>query len=535
MVIRWHGEPGSVDPWLSCEYFYINAVAFVQSRSYEINLARANPVLKMADFIKHGKTVATKTASDVLQQVACERQRLLERPTGSKGKKDDPVDDVVRMVASMVGLVSEAVQYRRQRNVRADGSPPSESSSDSPRENIEETLWAQDDLHEQAPNNEPDLAQASPGETEPKDLATAFLQRHPFKSRPETTAVQIDRPVVLPQRRPKTRARGFVRAYAPVLSVAGIDEAGFFDFIDTLNRSLEPNPYLYAINLAGLAGLAIPDPSALCIGAVVGVATAAAMEAQSRYRSGRFLDRVNSEFFMPRGVVCAVVTWSPDAVDNSLVLAHDFEGGHRPAEPAAGGLVTGVMTGKLSTNEALKRLQHDANERMKPYTGGFQCCEPAPLVFSAADEKQDAATMGVASDGTETAKKKKKNAVDRGEIWLDGFMDKRAQAKWIQESPESTVATSMPKPVFRSRYADPGHPASSGDVVAFVTGGRWCTKGKTKSKDAEGQYEKTSQLEKPKNDLAKNEADQSSTLEKEKDKTKKKQQRRMASPVSFKR
>jgi hypothetical protein len=44
-------------------------------------------------------------------------------------------------------------------------------------------------------------------------------------------------PVVIPQRRPKDKERGFIRAYAPALLECGIDEATFMNFIDSLNQA----------------------------------------------------------------------------------------------------------------------------------------------------------------------------------------------------------------------------------------------------------------------------------------------------------
>jgi hypothetical protein len=44
-------------------------------------------------------------------------------------------------------------------------------------------------------------------------------------------------PVIIPQRRPKNKERGFIRAYAPALLECGIDEATFMNFIDSLNRA----------------------------------------------------------------------------------------------------------------------------------------------------------------------------------------------------------------------------------------------------------------------------------------------------------
>jgi hypothetical protein len=44
-------------------------------------------------------------------------------------------------------------------------------------------------------------------------------------------------PVIIPQRRPKDKERGFIRAYAPALLECGIDEATFMNFIDSLNQA----------------------------------------------------------------------------------------------------------------------------------------------------------------------------------------------------------------------------------------------------------------------------------------------------------
>lgn len=60
-------------------------------------------------------------------------------------------------------------------------------------------------------------------------------------------------PVILPQRRPKSRSRGFIRAYAPVLQSKGIDEAMFLDFLQTFDQALEASPWINALKFAGIA------------------------------------------------------------------------------------------------------------------------------------------------------------------------------------------------------------------------------------------------------------------------------------------
>jgi hypothetical protein len=48
---------------------------------------------------------------------------------------------------------------------------------------------------------------------------------------------RLSKPVIIPQRRPETRERGFIYAYAPVLNDCGIDEASFLTFLDNLNQA----------------------------------------------------------------------------------------------------------------------------------------------------------------------------------------------------------------------------------------------------------------------------------------------------------
>lgn len=369
------------------------------------------------------------------------------------------------MVAAGVGFASEAVHYRREKK-RVEGEKlicQSQQPDDiSTPEEVNHTIWALDDAEGEPAARETD----SQSLKESSDLAKAFLERHPCQSN-VNLGTKLALPVILVQRRPKQRARGFVRAYAPTLSDVGIDQETFVDFIDTFNKALEPNPYIYAINLAGFAELAVPDPLMMLFGVGVGIATDAIMELQSRFKSNKFLDSVNAEFFIPRGLICLVVTWRPDASNDELIAAVDFEGKAIKSHSETGLVekIRDIATKKTPSGEGLRQIQEQMQDIMKPSNGVFNCAEPAPLVFPSLHGK------AVASGGT--GNDKKKNAVDRAEIWLDEYMDERAKAKWIEKSPELTMANMLPKPEFRSRYADPSHPAASGDIVAFLTGGNW--------------------------------------------------------------
>lgn len=98
-------------------------------------------------------------------------------------------------------------------------------------------------------------------------------------------ASRLPRAVVIPQRRPSDRARGFLRAYAPDLLRCGIDQATFLRFIDGLNKSVASNPAVEAVNLAGEAVGAVPGSEfvgAPIIGTALQVAAGAYKEVNAR-------------------------------------------------------------------------------------------------------------------------------------------------------------------------------------------------------------------------------------------------------------
>lgn len=407
---------------------------------------------------------AEKMRSKLAHEVTRERDRHFSKPNGTTSKKDDPIDELVRLAAAGVGFVSEALHHRKEKKrarEEAKSNQPEQPESATFPEQLNEAAWALDDAEQEAAANETELNSPK----EPKDLAEAFLARHPPPPVADTDA-QLALPVLLVQRRPKDRSRGFIRCYAPALADVGIDQETFIDFIDTLNKSLEPNPWLYAINLAGIAGSELPEPMMMFFGAAVGIVAETAMEAQSRFKSNTFLDHINAQFFIPRGLISLVVTWKPGVSDNETVTAVDFDGRAVLSRSETNLVQTtkDVVRQKILTKDGSRQIQEQMQHVIKSSNGIINAAEPAPLIFPTLDE-----IAGAQKDGD----KKKKNAVDRSEKWIDEYMDKRAQAKWIEKNPDLPATNMVPRAEFRSRYADPNHPAASGDIVAFLTGGHW--------------------------------------------------------------
>jgi hypothetical protein len=119
------------------------------------------------------------------------------------------------------------------------------------------------------------------------ELEQRFLSLHAFTQshQQQQPLGRLLHPVILPQRRPKDRSRGFIRAYAPLLQDCGIDQPTWLSFLDTFQKSSAASPWLNAINLAAIATNWIPSHSiALAAGYAIGKAVGIAIELQARER-----------------------------------------------------------------------------------------------------------------------------------------------------------------------------------------------------------------------------------------------------------
>jgi hypothetical protein len=160
-----------------------------------------------------------------------------------------------------------------------------EDEDDATSEEGDEEQWDLDDAVEvQTPFAEDEPA----GPQSERQIIDTFMMNHPppqYSERAPAPRGRLPCPVILPQRRPRDKKRGFVRAYAPVLEDCGIDQATFLDFLKTFHKSSREDPWLDVVNLAAaVAGFA---PSAIAMGVSIGVqvAVGVAMEVQRRTRS----------------------------------------------------------------------------------------------------------------------------------------------------------------------------------------------------------------------------------------------------------
>jgi hypothetical protein len=355
-----------------------------------------------------------------------------------------PVGKLARGIAAGIGLASESYQHHKEKKAsQTQAGRDDEAAAAFTQEEgefqhdahlsqqMDEAAWELDEAQDQVSGHQ-SRPVATTGD-EVAGLAGSFLVAH---ARPPLhPAGQLALPVIITQRRPESRTKGFVRAYSPLLDQVGIDQTTFLDFLDNLNKSLAPSPWIQAINLAAFAGQMVPEPFTIMISIAVKMVADAASEIHSRSKTNRFLDEVNESFFAPRGLVALILTWKPTQKDTLLTRA-EFD-----------------MQSSIAKASDVRK-----SRRMFESSSGatsFEWPQTAPLVFPALDELAG----------------EKQAAVKRSGKFVSEYMDKRARAKWAGENPESAVANATGKEKFTSRYADPNHPASSGDPIALLTGG----------------------------------------------------------------
>ncbi|KAL4891405.1 hypothetical protein BDV59DRAFT_69615 [Aspergillus ambiguus] len=372
------------------------------------------------------------------------------------------LDTAVKRLAAGIGLASESITaYNTKRHKKNTESTPDNdateacentdhnvSEEDDPAQGQLEMEWELDEVQDELITGPTPNGIVSAGETmaDQTDLAELFLHRHhspPVHTSPGS--LRLPYPVVIPQRRPKSRKRGFIRAYAPVLEDIGISQTAFIDFLETANASCQGSPWLHAINLASIGTFFIPSSTSIAVSIMISIATGVALRADGRRKSNIFFDRINEEFFRPRGLYCLVMTWKPELsgtiasfdLNSAIATCKEHDGSRMPKK--------------------MKRLFRSSDGKT---CGELPFPETAPLLFPDLEELGSHRNeMGASM-----------NKIKGRREFVEDYWDRRSRAKFIDENPQCDLNIA-PIPEFTSRYANPTHRASSGSLLGFVTGG----------------------------------------------------------------
>ncbi|KAJ9609002.1 hypothetical protein H2200_006773 [Cladophialophora chaetospira] len=267
-----------------------------------------------------------------------------------------------------------------------------------------------------------------------------FMIKHP-PPKYSPIAGKLEMPVVLPQRRPKNKERGFVRAYAPMLQTCGIGQQEFLDFLDGFGKAIQLHPLFHAFNLACAGAVLASDIVVgpmffVHVGALV-VHTSVELSRRQyvKYESNKYLDEMNEKFFKPRGLYALVMAYQPES--DQIVQDIDMN--------------TNVLT-SIASREGANRSRF-ANAAGK--TREVEIPESAPLIFPELDALPDS---------------EKENIFKRGSKNLGNYFDHKAQANFEKQNPGSKLNV-YGEHKYASRFSDPNHPANSGSLVALLSGG----------------------------------------------------------------
>ncbi len=204
---------------------------------------------------------------------------------------------------------------------------------------------------------------------------------------------------------------------------------------------------LKAINIAGFFTGLLASPFSIIASVAITMTVEAATEVQGRHRTISFLDILNIDFFRPRGLYCLVMTSRPDS-----------------DEPHALADLNATITSSVNNPNLghVYRIKNNLKTSGGKAYGGVEFPEAATLIFPGLDK-----LAGEQGEEAKTKREKKK----RKEDFVDDYWDRRAQAMYSGENPDNVSAKSTPKVNFTSRYADPNHHASSGNLFSLLTGG----------------------------------------------------------------
>ena len=244
-------------------------------------------------------------------------------------------------------------------------------------------------------------------------------------------------PVILPQRRPGTKTRGFVRAYSPVLEESGVSQDAFLGFLKDLHKAAQASPIFDVVMIATALASAYPDPVIGLGIQAVQVAVGIGQEIQERYRTNKFLTQANKEFFIPKGLYTMIVTYKTGGSEQPEVGIERIDLGATAVAKYGEDVRADAIVAE-SGQSAKSDVLGDVRAKMKQFrvASGKTHGEAempvtcAPLIFPALD----AATSSPAAEGEPNSegigsniKAKSKNASK----FVNDYYDRRAQASYV--------------------------------------------------------------------------------------------------------
>jgi hypothetical protein len=182
------------------------------------------------------------TSPDGTQSV--KKANILDRARSAKDKEIEAASLRTQTTQS-----SQAGLTESQNSKAAEGGYDDDNEYDSDERNQDEAAWELDEAaHESKLPTDEEAYQpqymtlsandAAAVKESKKDAMIRALREMAGPVDPQTVQ-KIPVPVIIPQRRPRFKGRGFVRAYAPLLADSGISQDMFIEFLEVFDKASE--------------------------------------------------------------------------------------------------------------------------------------------------------------------------------------------------------------------------------------------------------------------------------------------------------
>lgn len=351
---------------------------------------------------------------------------------------------IVRAIGTGVGFIAEATSSNKHQDTKQTihekeleiqghsiSSDESTASDDSSSDSEDEKTWYLDNEAEKTSIKQRNLH----GQFTTESLISMVTSQC---SPPPYQIPDSDTSVILPQRRPGSSGRGFVRGYAPMLNGYGIDQDTFLTFVENFDLAIQKSPVLNVVYVSAAAAGLVPNIWAGLASTVVQVAAGAAIEYQRRSRGNTYLDQINEKLFKPRGLYAVIMTYHPNASRPVHAEQADINELMNPSNQSKS-----LLGPKLTKGDSY---------------GDLELPESAELVFPGISAEQQEKLLH-------------ENKLKKSARWTNEYIDRRTQARWTHQNPESKLNPAE-TPTFANSLADPNHPAFAGSWPTLFSGGR---------------------------------------------------------------
>ncbi|KAL8991808.1 MAG: hypothetical protein Q9169_007632 [Polycauliona sp. 2 TL-2023] len=411
---------------------------------------------------------------------------LVSEAVHSRRNKQSPFEPGEQTTTSVPRTANEANDVGNQRRTKGDDSiyvqVPSKVADELVASGQAEPTDAEKPTHELLPDGAEDDSETPDAADWALDEAAAKIEEHNEKEdiaraaaatspRP-STAERLPFPVIIPQRRPKTKSRGFIRAYAPVLESKDLSQGMFLGFLKDFHTAAQASPIFNVVMIATAIAGAYPDPLVALGIQAVQVAAGVGQEVQERYRINNFLDQANKDIFNPRGLYAMVIMYRPG------------EGAQPQVATRQEDLGAEAVLKYDDTSKSSKKLRQASGKTFESEMP-VAC---APLVFPALDRVLDSNT----NENSDNLPDAFKTTAKSSSKFVSDYLDRRAQASYAFNNPDSTLTAQVAPaaPTFNSKYADPNDHTNK-HFFTLITGGRW----KAEPLGARRRYEKAMRKE----------------------------------------